>query len=98
MSKFRSRVAEMARIGRAASGLLAGAPVVQVALENGESFVISPDENTASGWSVRHDFQVQISPRGKDIFVLYDEMPPKEVKFCGSHEAYMAFEETFSYR
>lgn len=87
MARFRSKVVEFVQVGRVVAGILEGQPMVRVVLDNGESFVISPDENRASCWTVDHSFEVHPSKKGTDVFVLYDEMPPQEVKFFGSSEA-----------
>ena len=98
MARFRNKVIEICPIGRVLAGELAGEPLVRVVLDNEESFVISPDENRASCWSVDHSFEVHSGKSGVDIIVLYDEMPPQEVKFCGSSEAEERYREAFAYK
>ena len=93
MARFRSKVTEICCVGRVVAGDLEGYPLVRVTLETEESFMISPDDNSANGWSVGQYFTVYQLWTGADIIALYDEMPPKRVRFCGSLEAWDRYRE-----
>lgn len=91
MARFRSKVADLKRVGRD----LEGVPSVRVILENGVAFMIVPDPNGVSGWSVDHSWTGYTNWTGPDIIVLYDDL--KRVRFCGSDEAHERYREAFAY-
>ena len=98
MARFRKKVTGFTVVGRAVAGDLAGEPIVRVVLEGGESFVISPDSSGANnGWSLYHTFTTYTPWEGPDIIVLYDEMPPRKVEFCGSEEAGERYRAAFAH-